>query len=131
MGGQLKGGPKVIRVSVFYFRKPGSQVDYQYYVNDHLPLAIERLKDHGLLRLEVDTGIAGEPYPLFTASHFTFRSLREYQEGLGSQMEELTTDIPVFSNTEPEVVVSQIERIEYPNDLTKVESGFLWSPSSI
>src|SRR5439155_419400 len=66
----------MIRVSVLYANEPGKKFDHDYYKNRHMRLVSERLKDAGLVRYEVDKGIAGgapgAPAPFISAGGFRF-----------------------------------------------------------
>ena len=63
----------MIRVSVIYANEPGKKFDHDYYKNRHMRLVSERLKDAGLIRYEVDKGIAGgapgAPAPFIGVGH--------------------------------------------------------------
>src|SRR5205814_6103825 len=54
-----KGGPAMIRISVLYPSSEGKKFDVNYYVNNHMKLVRERLGSFGLVRTEVDKGLAG------------------------------------------------------------------------
>ena len=49
----------MIRVSVLYANESGKKFDADYYKNRHMKLAGDRLKSFGLIRYEVDRGLAG------------------------------------------------------------------------
>ncbi len=48
----------MIKVSILYPNKPGSRFDMNYYLAQHMPLAM-RLLGKGLRRTEVDAGLQG------------------------------------------------------------------------
>src|SRR2546422_5731402 len=49
----------MIRISVLYPSSEGKKFDVNYYVNRHMKLVRERLGSFGLVRTEVDKGVAG------------------------------------------------------------------------
>jgi uncharacterized protein (TIGR02118 family) len=49
----------MIRVSIMYPSGSGKTFDHDYYVNKHMPLVHKRLDSLGLIRTEVDKGVAG------------------------------------------------------------------------
>src|SRR5216683_2203328 len=49
----------MVRISVLYPNEPGKRFDHTYYAQKHLPLLMDRLKGYGMLRYEVDKGLAG------------------------------------------------------------------------
>jgi uncharacterized protein (TIGR02118 family) len=51
----------MIRLSVMYPAAPGSRFDWGYYLGQHLELARRLLGSRGLLRTEIDKGLAGLP----------------------------------------------------------------------
>src|SRR5207249_11218329 len=48
----------MVRISVFYATSEGKKFDHDYYVNRHMKLVRERLGSFGLIRTEVDKGMA-------------------------------------------------------------------------
>src|SRR6266850_1337955 len=61
----------MVRISVLYATSEGKKFDHDYYVNRHMKLVRERLNSFGLVRTEVDKGLAaGHP----ARRHRTWRS---------------------------------------------------------
>ena len=102
----------MIRVSVFYSAGDGKSFDHTYYVNKHMALVKERLGGLGLVRLEVDKGIAGgtrdAPAPFTCIGHLYFNSVGEYQQAMRTHGKELVADVPNFTNIQPQFQVSEI-----------------------
>ncbi len=102
----------MIRVSVLYANEAGKKFDAEYYKNKHMKLAGERLKSFGLLRYEVDKGLAGgapgAAAPFIGACHFYFSSVEEFQKGMGAHGKELMADIPNYTNIQPTIQISEI-----------------------
>lgn len=102
----------MIRVSVMYANEAGKRFDADYYKNKHMKLAGERLKSFGLLRYEVDKGLAGggpgAPAPFIGACHFYFNSVEEFQKGMGVHGKELLGDIPNYTDIPPTIQISEI-----------------------
>ena len=102
----------MIRVSVLYPNDAGKKFDADYYRNKHMKLAAERLKGFGLLRYEVDKGLAGAapgaPAPFVGACHFYFNSVDEFQKGMGAHAKEIMADIPNYTNIQPTIQISEI-----------------------
>jgi hypothetical protein len=63
----------MVRVTVLYPNESGKRFDHAYYAGKHLPMVMERLKGSGMLRYEVDKGLAGggpgDPAPFVAACH--------------------------------------------------------------
>ena len=74
----------MIRVSVLYANEAGKKFDHDYYKNRHMRLVGDRLKDAGLIRYEVDKGVAGgapgSPAPFLGACHLYFNSISDFQK---------------------------------------------------
>ena len=102
----------MIRVSVLYANEAGKKFDAEYYKTNHMKLAGERLKSFGLLRYEVDKGLAGgapgAAAPFIGACHFYFNSVAEFQKGMGAHGQELMADIPNYTNIQPTIQISEI-----------------------
>lgn len=102
----------MIRVTVLYPNESGKKFDADYYKNKHMKLCEERLKSFGLLRYEVDKGIAGgapnAPAPFVGACHFYFNSVEGFQKGMGAHGTEIVADIPNYTNIQPTIQISEI-----------------------
>jgi uncharacterized protein (TIGR02118 family) len=102
----------MIRVSVLYANEAGKKFDAEYYKNKHMKLAGERLKSFGLLRYEVDKGLAGgapgAAAPFIGSCHFYFNSVEEFQKGMGAHGQELMADILNYTNIQPTIQISEI-----------------------
>lgn len=102
----------MIRVSVLYPNEAGKKFDAEYYRNTHMKLAGDRLKGFGLVRYEVDKGLAGgapgAPAPFVGACHFYFNSVGEFQKGMGAHGKELMADIPNYTDIQPTIQISEI-----------------------
>jgi uncharacterized protein (TIGR02118 family) len=103
----------MMRVIVFYPNKPGAEFDYTYYTEKHIPIFKTRMRPFGLVRVEIDKGIAGSapgaPPPYVTVALCVFNSLEELQKGFASHnVQEILADIPNFTNLEPQLQLSEI-----------------------
>ena len=101
----------MIRVSVLYPRSEGSKFDFKYYGEKHMALVKARLTEHGLLRIEVDKGIGGaedSPAPFVCIGHLYFNSVHDFQKGLEAHGPELVSDVPNYTDVEPQIQISEI-----------------------
>jgi uncharacterized protein (TIGR02118 family) len=102
----------MIRVSVLYRNESGKKFDADYYKNKHMKLVGERLKGFGLMRYEVDKGIAGgdpnAPAPFVGACHLYFNAVEDFQKGMDKHGKELVDDIPNYTNIPPTIQISEI-----------------------
>ncbi len=102
----------MIRISVLYANETGKKFDHDYYKNRHMRLVGERLKDAGLIRYEVDKGIAGgapgSPAPFVGVCHLYFNSVSDFQKGMGAHGKELMADVPNYTNITPQIQISEV-----------------------
>jgi uncharacterized protein (TIGR02118 family) len=102
----------MIRVSVMYPNGEGKKFDHAYYANQHMSLVHKRLDSLGLLRTEVDKGVAGgapgAPAPYAAIGHVYFNSIAEFQAAMKPHGKELFDDVPNFTNITPQVQISEI-----------------------
>ena len=102
----------MVRVSVLYPNESGKRFDHAYYAEKHLPLVMARLKGSGMLRYEVDKGLAGggpdAPMPFVAACHLYFNTTGDFQKGMGSHGKEIMGDIPNYTDIAPQVQISEI-----------------------
>jgi uncharacterized protein (TIGR02118 family) len=102
----------MIRVTVLYPNESGKKFDVDYYTNKHMKLVTDRLKSFGVVRTEVDKGVAGgapgAPAPYVCIGHVYFNSLADFQKGMGAHGPEIMADIPNYTNIEPTMQISEI-----------------------
>lgn len=102
----------MIRVSVIYPTTEGKTFDYDYYANKHMQLVRERWGGMGLVKVEVDRGIAGgapgAPAPYAAVGHVYFRSLEDFQKASRAHGKELFADVPNFTTITPQVQIGEI-----------------------
>jgi len=102
----------MVRISVMYPRGEGKTFDHAYYVDKHMALVRERWGGMGLVRTEVDRGVAGgtpdAPAPYIAVGRVYFNSLLEAQRASTAHGQELFADVPNFTNIQPQVQISEV-----------------------
>jgi uncharacterized protein (TIGR02118 family) len=102
----------MIKVTILYPKTEGSTFDFDYYLNTHMPLSIARLGSAmSAITVErvVDPG-APWPTPAYVAiCSFACESREAYEAAFFPHMTELQGDIPNYTDSEPVVLVSEIE----------------------
>jgi uncharacterized protein (TIGR02118 family) len=105
----------MIRVSFLYPNKPGSRFDADYYIDVHMPLAIERLKP-ALKAVTAEIGVGGampgEPARYAAICAFTFETVEAFTAAVMPHYKELQADIPNYTDIEPVVQISEIRIAE-------------------
>ena len=101
----------MIKVSVLYPNAEDIVFNKEYYCDKHVPLVSKLLGDT-LKNVQVDFGLAGglpgssALYVVMT--HMTFDSVEAFQSIFGLHSEELLSDIPNFTNSQPQIQISEI-----------------------
>jgi len=97
-------------VSVVYPRKPGTTFDYDYYQNKHLPLAVQRWANAGLVGGEALVGKAaadGSDAPFFAIGILHFESEEALNAALtGEHAPEVIGDIRNFTDVDPIIQIN-------------------------
>jgi uncharacterized protein (TIGR02118 family) len=101
-------------LSVIYPNRDGARFDLDYYTGTHMSLVEDRLRPGGLLRYELERGVArwgtGEPAPFVMICHMYFNTLDELQRAFGEHSAELIGDIKVYTDIQPVMQISEIVR---------------------
>ena len=98
-------------VTVIYPREPNPTFDFDYYVQHHLPLLMQRWGSSRLEAVEALRGVAGadggEP-PFLAQALLRFSSMQTFQEAIsGEHTPEIMGDIRNFTNAQPIVQVNE------------------------
>ena len=101
----------MIKVSIFYPKKPGSRFDFDYYLKVHMPRAGELLAP-ALRAVSVEIGVSGatpEALPAFWAiAGFTCESVEAFTQAFLPHAAELQGDIPNYTDIEPVIQISEL-----------------------
>jgi uncharacterized protein (TIGR02118 family) len=101
----------LICLSVLYSNAEGKRFDHDYYARKHMPMVLDRLKDHGMTRYEIDRGLGGgapgSPPAYLCIGRCYFESIAGFEEGLAQHGPELTADIPNYTDADVTLQVSE------------------------
>ena len=101
----------MIRLAVLYPNETGKKFDMDYYLNKHIPMVNDTLGNLGLVRTEVDKGIAGlepgSPPPYVAICYMYFENMESMQNSMANSGD-LMSDLPNFSDIQPRVQISEI-----------------------
>jgi uncharacterized protein (TIGR02118 family) len=104
----------MIRLSVMYPQSNGSSFDWTYYTTTHFDLVRKYLGGKGLLRTEVDKGVAGFPpgsfAPYHAIGHLFFATLYDLVNALSTSAE-LIADQKNYFNGESVVQISEVVEV--------------------
>jgi uncharacterized protein (TIGR02118 family) len=102
----------MIRISALYPNAEGAMFDHDYYREKHMAMVREKLTPLGLVRTEIDKGIAdagGGPAPMVAMGHMLFESMEVLQRAMASPaVAELGADVANFTNINPLMQISQV-----------------------
>lgn len=102
----------MIKVSVMYPNAADATFDIDYYCSTHFEM-VRRLLGEALKGENVDFGLAGEApgeiAPFIAIGHLMFDSVDSFENAFGPNAEEILADIPNFTNTPPQIQISEIK----------------------
>ena len=101
----------MIRLSVMYPATPGSRFNWDYYLGPHLELSRKLLGPRGLVKTEIDRGIAGIPPngpPYHAVGHLFFRTMADLQSALAATVAEFIADERNYTDTPSVVQISEV-----------------------
>jgi uncharacterized protein (TIGR02118 family) len=99
----------MVVISVVYPNRPDARFDADYYLNRHVPLAIELLSGAGLQSFRVVRGeqkLDGSAAPYRFLCEMTFPSIEDFRRGLAEHGAKMAADNPNFTDEGPQVQVS-------------------------
>ena len=106
----------MVRLSVMYPAIPGSRFDWNYYIGRHLELSRKLLNPRGLVRTEIDKGLAGfppgTPPPYHAVGHLFFRTMADMENALAATAADFIADERNYTDGPSVVQISEV--IEIP-----------------
>jgi len=101
----------MIKLCIQYPTADSSFFDFDYYLNEHLPMAEKLLRDFGFQSFEVQrctTTIAGDDPKFLCITQLEFSSLEELREGMQEYGDELSADFSSYTDSKPVATVSEV-----------------------
>ena len=101
----------MICISVLYANAEGKRFDHDYYAQKHMPMVLDRLRDFGMTRYEIDRGLdgaaPGSPPPYLCIGRLYFETVAGSERGLAKHGPELMADVPNYTDAEVVLQVSE------------------------
>jgi uncharacterized protein (TIGR02118 family) len=101
----------MVCISVFYPNASGKTFDHEYYAQTHMPLVMSRFGGLGLIRYEIDRGLAGgtpgSPAPFTSTGRLYFNTLEEFQKAMEAYGPEILSDVRNYTDIELQIQVSE------------------------
>jgi uncharacterized protein (TIGR02118 family) len=102
----------MVRLSVMYPAAPGPRFDWDYYLGPHLELARKLLGSRGLIRTEIDRGVAGlppgAPPPYHAVGHLFFGTMAELESAISATAAEFIADERNYTDVPNVVQISEV-----------------------
>jgi uncharacterized protein (TIGR02118 family) len=103
----------MIKVSILYPNKPDTRFDLQYYLETHIPMALEIFSAHpGYKGLSIDRGLAGAipgtEAAYVVMCHFLFDSADDFMAAFMPHAEKLQGDMANYTDIEPVIQISEV-----------------------
>lgn len=102
----------MIRLAVLYPKTANGSFDMDYYLNKHVPMVIDLLAPMGLVKGEIDKGVAGftpdQPAHYMVIGYLMFQSIDDLQNGFAAHGAEIMGDVPNFTNVQPIVQINRV-----------------------
>ena len=104
----------MFNISSIYQNKEGSKFDFDYYLNTHMPMSIERLSGaKGYKGVSVERGISIDNPKIesffIAMCHYYFDTLEEFMQAFEPHADELQSDIKNYTNIEPIIQINKVE----------------------
>ena len=101
----------MIKVTIMYPNEEGKTFDMDYYASKHMPL-LSSLFGDDLKSIHIDKGISGrtpnDPALYVAIGYLYFDTLEDYQNGIGTHIEKIRSDIPNYTDIQPEILISEV-----------------------
>jgi len=101
-------------ISSIYPKKEGYRFDFDYYLNKHMPMSIDRLsRAKGFKGVSVERGVdIGEPRiesSYVAMCHYYFDSLENFMAAFMPHAAELQGDIANYTNIQPIIQINEVQ----------------------
>lgn len=106
---EIKKG--MTKVTIMYPNEERKTFDMDYYASKHMPL-LSSLFGEDLKAIHIDKGISGrtsdDPALYVAIGYLYFDTLEDYQNGIGSHIDKIRSDIPNYTDIQPEILISEV-----------------------
>lgn len=104
----------MFNICSIYPNKKGARFDFDYYLNTHIPLSIEKLGSAtGFKGVSVERGMSIESPPIESSyvamCHYYFETLEDFMLAFMPHAAELQGDIKNYTDMEPIIQINKVE----------------------
>lgn len=105
----------MIKLIIQYPAETGTFFDFGHYMRVHIPMAEQRLSEHGFLGYDVSrctTTVSGEDPEFLCITELRFSSLTALREGLAEHGAALSEDFANYTDAQPVATVCEpVEKV--------------------
>jgi len=103
----------MIKITILYPNNQGARFDFDYYLNNHMPLAIRLLSEHsGYKGVSVERGLSGAmpntEATYLVLCHFLFTSIEDFMAAFMPHAMQLQGDIPNYTDIMPIIQINDV-----------------------
>lgn len=101
----------MLRLTVLYPNNKTLQLDFDYYINHHLPMSLKIFTRYGLLNYEIERGqrdLDGAAPPYLSIARFDFSDEARFNQLIAEHAQNLLDDIPNYANQMPQVQIAEV-----------------------
>jgi len=104
----------MFNISSIYPKKENYRFDFDYYLNTHMPMSMERLAGaKGFKGVSVERGISFDAPKIDSAyvamCHYYFDTLEYFMEAFMPHAEQLQGDLVNYTDIEPIIQINEVE----------------------
>ena len=101
------------KISILYPNEPSRSFNFEYYLQTHMPRAIQLLSaHHGYKGVSVERGIGSvvpnTAVPFIAMCHYLFDSVESFVEAFSANASELQGDIPNYTDIVPVIQFNEV-----------------------
>lgn len=110
----------MFNISSIYPKKDNCRFDFDYYLNKHMPMSIDRLsRAKGFKGVSVERGVNIDNPKLDSSyvamCHYYFDTLEDFMAAFMPHAAELQGDIANYTDIEPVIQINKVEISQLPN----------------
>ncbi len=108
----------MFKVTILYPNGEGKTFDMDYYQKIHMSM-VAGFIGKNLKFYEIDQGISGrapgDPVPFLAIGYFYIQDIAEYNKAIAQNRDAIVKDFKNYTNVQPVVQISQVQRVVYPD----------------
>src|SRR5262245_52315728 len=107
----MSDSSRMINCSVMYPNTPNARFDYDYYLNQHMPLVEKRMGKY-LKSYSIEKGVSGaapgQSAAYVVVCRLVCESIQDFQAGFGPHVKEIQGDMAKYTDIVPTIQFNEI-----------------------